>query len=153
MGRRDKCVAAGKCMNLPELLPLASSNDLNTPSHFHINRKLRSTVHVSSSQLTSCSDPFFVNVALQSITVRLWSSGKLQNKSRGYHKQENMRICFPSRWAHDWKFHSRDDLRGARRSGKKSQHGEAVSVETGVFPITDSADTLRKFPKGNSWLK
>ncbi|XP_038406501.1 protein FAM227A isoform X15 [Canis lupus familiaris] len=34
---------------------------------------------------------------LKSITVRLWSSGKLQNKSRGYHKQENMRICFPSR--------------------------------------------------------
>ncbi|CAK7296404.1 Protein FAM227A [Vulpes lagopus] len=39
---------------------------------------------------------------LKSITVRLWSSGKLQNKSRGYHKQENMRICFPSRTPSCW---------------------------------------------------
>lgn len=46
-------------MNLPKLLPLVFPNDLNTPRHFHTNRKLRSAIRSLLPQLTSSSDLFF----------------------------------------------------------------------------------------------
>ena len=62
-------------------------------------------------------DHFLLILYWQSIPIRLRFWGDPQNKSRGYQPQENLRVCFLSRWARDCKFHSRDGLKGARSSG------------------------------------
>lgn len=51
-------------MNLPELLPLASPNDLHAPRHFHTNGKLRSAICSFSSWPKGANDPFLVNITL-----------------------------------------------------------------------------------------